>query len=54
MQGGHLGRFDWQVLDLEGDFYLVFVFILFIFLAVLGLRCWTRAYSGFGKPGVIL
>ena len=30
MQGGHLGRFDWQVLDLEGDFYLVFVFILFI------------------------
>ena len=42
--------------DLAPDFFLNILFIylfIFLFLAVLGLRCCERAFSSCGEPGLL-
>ena len=37
----------------KGHFFLKFIYLIYLFLAVLGLRCWARAFSSCGEQGLL-
>ena len=34
-------------------FFYKFIYFIYLFLAVLGLRCWARAFSSCGEQGLL-